>query len=419
MELNHVPTLIRCTYKARRVPFLWGVAGIGKSEVVAQSARLIAEDLVAEKKIKSVDEFGFIDLRLGTQDVGDLVGIPRGKDIDGEFRTVWGKPEWWPKEGTYGLLFLDEFNRAGTQDVLQAMFQFILGTSDENGKITRNLHTHHLPEGWHIVCAGNPDTKDYVVQAIDSSMLDRFIQIKVDMNKTVAAKWMKTHLHCKEIAAFVKENKDALGKKEKQQFTIEVEPSPRSYTFIDNMMDVMTDKEFDLLGREIICGIIGETVGNHFWTHLKTNILKPLTVDQVMKCEDFEKFATETVARYLSKEKSQLNLIDTTLTDIVESIKNETKYTPAEYANLIMFLNIIPKDMMLTFDTALFNTGDPSLPFMEFLADDTDEFAELKRTFMFRGIEAFGFERAEIEQGEIDIKKCVEDYKASIAKDAK
>jgi hypothetical protein len=416
MELVQIPDLLLCSYRAKRAVFLWGPAGCGKSEVVAQSATKIATYLVKEGQIKNEDEFGFIDLRLGTQELGDLIGLPRVKEIEpGEFRTVWSEPEWWPKEGTHGLIFLDEFNRAGTNDILQAMFQFVLGTVGRDKKITRYLHTHRLPDGWNIVCAGNPDTSDYVVQALDDSMLDRLIQIRVDVDRKIAAEWMRNNLKDADIWKFVNENNDALGKAPK--FTIEVKPSSRSYTFIDSMFSVMTKEEWKKMGREVTCGIVGETLGNLFYQYKCDNVLRPISAKDVMKCTDFEKFANERVIKYVTKQKSHLNLIDTTLNEIVGTIKDGTKYLDNEYANLLMFLNIIPKDMNLTFIANVFNLGEPAKHIIGFLATKEDAYIDLKHTYFRNSIIAIGFTNESIDEGLTEMANCIAEYEAAQVKE--
>ena len=71
-------------------PLFVGPMGIGKSDIVKQVTNELG--------------LGFIDLRLAQMEPGDLIGIPYR---DGD-RTSWAKPEWFPKEGTKGILHLDE-----------------------------------------------------------------------------------------------------------------------------------------------------------------------------------------------------------------------------------------------------------------------------------------------------------------------
>src|ERR1700680_792881 len=99
-----------------------GPSGVGKSAIENQLAKELTRDLKMD--------FGFIDLRLATQEPGDLIGNPYR---DGNV-TRNAMPAWFPKEGTRGILCLEELNRA-PNDVRQCIFQLIWD---------RKLHTASL-----------------------------------------------------------------------------------------------------------------------------------------------------------------------------------------------------------------------------------------------------------------------------------
>src|SRR3990167_2043920 len=113
----------------KHLPILaWGESGIGKSQAVARIAKQLS--------------IGFIDLRLGQMEVGDLIGLPRHHNEGNTFTTEYSTPFWFPQTGK-GILFLDEINRSRLE-VRQAIFQLILD---------RQLHGKKLPDGWFIVSA--------------------------------------------------------------------------------------------------------------------------------------------------------------------------------------------------------------------------------------------------------------------------
>lgn len=350
MHLIQIPRFLEVCYEAKRVPFLWGPKGIGKSDGVAQGARAIGKNLGVP--------FGFVDLRLGSMEVGDLIGIPRAREVTpGVWRTVYAVPDWFPIPGQpdangeivpeHGIVFCDEFNRAGTNDVIQAMFQFILGRKNpETGLVERYLHTHRFPTNWSVVAAGNPDTADYVVQAIDTSMLDRLIQVVVDVEKKVATSWMRKNLQNKELWKFVQGTRESLGKPE--ACVINVTPSARSYEFIDDMLAKMNEDDFNDFGLEVINGIVGETVGTMLYKHLKNTLLRPMTAKEIMDCKDFDELVKERLTKYISKDKNHLELIDITLTEILEIIK-EKEPTVKQANNVVNFLNLLPRDLSLKF----------------------------------------------------------------------
>ena len=139
---------------ANTAVMLVGHHGVGKSQGV--------------KQFCDENELGFVDLRLGTQDVGDILGLADFKvDDNGErIATKFMPPDWFPMDpNSRGLIFLDEINRA-RRDVLQAVFQLVLD---------KRIHTYELPKGWHVVAAMNPSTQDYIVTDLsDKAFLDRF-----------------------------------------------------------------------------------------------------------------------------------------------------------------------------------------------------------------------------------------------------
>jgi hypothetical protein len=146
---------------------LWGIHGIGKTCVVEQAAAELDRNLVV--------------LHLATQDVADLIGIPRDieiKDNNGnviEKVTQWSCPDWlknandmYKATGKPNIFHLDEMNR-GNRMVLAAMLPFLI-----NGV----LHTHKIGPEDAVICAMNPATDDYEVnELIDKALLDRLAHV--------------------------------------------------------------------------------------------------------------------------------------------------------------------------------------------------------------------------------------------------
>lgn len=93
MNSDEIKTVLKSARSAQVPCFVWGDSGIGKSECV--------------KQFTQENGLGFVDLRIGTQEAGDLIGLP-SKEGD---RTVWLKPAWFPELNTKGIIFLDELNQ--------------------------------------------------------------------------------------------------------------------------------------------------------------------------------------------------------------------------------------------------------------------------------------------------------------------
>ena len=200
--------------KTEITPLIWGSRGIGKSQIVFA--------LTGDLKKKTGQPWGFVDLRISTQEISDLTGIPKAfswKAVDVETgreavitETDWSVPVWFPTVEKVarrergipenGIIFLDEINRGGQQET-QAIFQFVLD---------RRIHTHVLAPGWKIAAAANPPTEEYLVNEFDAALLDRFLQLIL---KPSAADWLEWAQSaegriCDVIARFIKTHPEML-----------------------------------------------------------------------------------------------------------------------------------------------------------------------------------------------------------------
>lgn len=84
MNIKDAITVVReVVQNTAIVPFLIGYSGIGKSEGVRVG---VAEAL----------GYRMVDLRLAQMEPSDAIGMPWRDKIDGEWRTVYAKPWWFP-----------------------------------------------------------------------------------------------------------------------------------------------------------------------------------------------------------------------------------------------------------------------------------------------------------------------------------
>jgi len=247
VNIKEVQEAVRLIHEHTNVtPILVGHHGKGKSQVIQQIAK--------------EDGVGFIDLRLSTQETGDLLGLPEIiRDHEGTpVATTFMKPNWFPTEGR-GILFLDEFNRA-KKDVLQSMLQLVLD---------RQFHTHVLPEGWKIVAACNPETDDYPGLAIDDkALIDRFCYIKFEPTVNEWLSFAESQGASPAILGFIRKQPEMLeGKLE--EFSLDfVEPSRRSLLTLAKLHNKIKDNP---LFKEIAFGMIGITATAAMMKHIQEN----------------------------------------------------------------------------------------------------------------------------------------------------
>lgn len=146
--------------------FFWGPSGIGKSSIIASSAREFA-------RLNSLN-LKFVDLRLADCQP-DEWGIPYFTEVNGEKVNRRSRPHWLPDEDYKGLfvLFLDEYPLGGKQERAASMQMLS----------ERILHSYSLPPYTVIFAAGNYDTARFGGAPLKEQEKNRFSHVYVESNK--------------------------------------------------------------------------------------------------------------------------------------------------------------------------------------------------------------------------------------------
>lgn len=307
MKINDIKMFLTNCAKANvTVPtLLVGTMGVGKSQIVKQVTQELG--------------IGLVDLRLAQQESGDLIGLPY-KNGDGG--THWAAPEWWPKEGTKGIIFLDEINRAPT-DVRQAVFQLVLD---------RRLHTHKLPDGWFVHGAINPDNGNYQVETLDPAMLRRFCVLEVTPDVDVWLSWAKGSGKIDNtISEFVNTNRQLLFQKE--EIVLDVKPTPDSYRMLNDLMRAkVVAKENQM---EIFRGLIGKEASIALIKWLDVNYDRPVSGTQILT--EFAKHK----AKILKQRTDQMY---ETTSDLIAILGDKKAIPEDQFKNLAEYTLSIPKE---------------------------------------------------------------------------
>lgn len=178
MEVTHrqLRNVIRRVWKTRMPLFIWGTTGIGKSQMVRESAKNIASEneLKFTEDIRDLNDerkFSLVDIRVSQLDPTDLRGLP----IIDKGSTKWVSPNWLPKAGK-GILFFDELNLA-PPSIQASAYQLILD---------RRLGNYVLPEGYIIVSAGNRLEDRANVFELPAPLRNRFLhaQLKIPVARS-------------------------------------------------------------------------------------------------------------------------------------------------------------------------------------------------------------------------------------------
>ena len=242
MKSLQVSTALESLIKTSQPVFLWGPPGVGKSQVVQQTAERLGLDI--------------IDIRALLLDPVDLRGLP---SISADGLSTWCPPAFLPRQGR-GVLFLDELNAAPPL-VQAACYQLVLD---------RRLGEYALPENWSVIAAGNREQDRSVSHRMPSALANRFVHLDFTVD---AAQWLDWALATglsPEVIAFIRFRPNLLHRFDPER-DVRAFPSPRSWEFVSRLMTSGPDKS---VFSDLVAGAVGAAAGAEFcgfmelWGHL-------------------------------------------------------------------------------------------------------------------------------------------------------
>ena len=307
-------------FEANVATMVVGHHGVGKSQAVAQYAE--------------ENGFQFVDLRLGTQDVGDLLGLA---DFQVDLKTgekvatKFMRPEWFPTDvNSKGIIFMDEINRA-RRDVLQAVFQLVLD---------KKLHRYNLPKGWHVIAAMNPNTDNYIVTDIsDAAFMDRFCHIKLAPSKQEFFKYAKSKNFDAMLLQFLQDQPKLL-QSELEAFDLEVKPSRRSWFAVDRLIKAKAPMH---VLRELCYGLVGVEATTAMLKSLSESD-KPITAKDIL--DNYPKLKKRIEEYSSSGSGNRMDMLKYTCDSLLEMAQQRKQALSKDEAkNLSDFLYHIPKDL--------------------------------------------------------------------------
>lgn len=344
MNIKTLKSALPLVFTTKLTPLLVGAHGIGKSEIV----EAVAREHGAE----------FFGLRLGTQDVGDLLGLAdfTTDDKGQKVATKFMRPDWFPTGGK-GILFLDEVNRA-RKDILQAVFQLVLD---------KRLHQHILPpavfdaegnwvDGWVTVAAMNPATDGYVVTDLtDKAFIDRFAYIHF---KPTTKEWLD-YARAKnveeDIVSFIVAQPELLeDTKTDSAFNLDcVKPSRRSWIELNKMYRLKPSLE---VFKEVAMGVVGLVATTTLMKHIEEGRLNRLTGEMILN--EFPK-QRDKIVKFA--ESGRMDILKAACDDVFNVKKDPKKdgefknFTKKEIENIAQFILVIPKDLGRDFADRVMN----------------------------------------------------------------
>jgi hypothetical protein len=306
-SISEVSKFIELAWKQRKPVFLHGAPGIGKSSVVQQAAKAIAER-------EGITDFFVKDIRLSQMDPTDLGGLPIPKGENGS--TAMGRiyPEWWPTKNEHGIIFFDELNK-GTPSTQAAAYQLILD---------RRMGDRELSPNVLIVAAGNRSTDNVTVYDMDSALQNRFpmhIEVEVPSKDELTAYFESIGKNDMKIFGFWNYSERSIFRFDEKG----ADPSwasPRSWEFLADLLTEISDsspKAEQLRNmKNFAVAAVGDVVGREFAAFVRLNeevnideiLDKPELFAQIERPDVKHSVITEIADRYKRNKNLEKKVID-------------------------------------------------------------------------------------------------------------
>lgn len=313
---------------------IWGLHGIGKTELVRDLARTRG--------------CAFVYLAPAQfEEMGDLLGMPKISTDPalGEV-TRFVAPEWVPRHPGPGILLLDDVNRADDR-ILRGIMQLFQNYE---------LVSWALPAQWLIVCTANPDGGDYSVTTLDEAMLTRMLHVTMEFDAQAWARWAERNEVDPRGINFVLAYPELVNRRR---------TTPRSLVQFFNSLRSL-DNLRDHLGLVRLLGdaALDPETTQAFVSFIHLNLDRLPSPEEILGAEDFE-----AVARRLDRlvNEGDTKRLDV-LSVVVTRLNNHLLVRPAEptepeLANLKRFLllDLLPNDLRLAMAQELTQSKRPAL----------------------------------------------------------
>ena len=261
IKVSQAVAMITAFIRAHLVPMLVGSPGSGKSQIVHQIA--------AEYKLK------VIDVRLAQCDPTDICGFPMVKGNKAGYVPMDTFPIEGDKipEGYNGwLVFLDEFSSASPA-VQAASYKLVLD---------RMVGNHPLHKNVAIVCAGNLETDNAIVQPMSTALQSRLVHMELVVDAKEWSDWAASAGIDHRITSYINFKPGNLYTFQPDH-TDNTYASPRTWEFADRVLKVMEMDSPHLL--PMLAGTISEGVAREFLGFCK-NFANLPTISEIVQSPD-------------------------------------------------------------------------------------------------------------------------------------
>lgn len=251
MRATQAAVAIERAFAIRRPFMLWGPPGGGKSSLFKQFAARINVPV--------------LDWRLTLMDPVDMRGTPREE----KGFTVWSPPGELPRNGSKGILLLDELPQAriDTKNVAAMLV------------LERRIGEYRLPDGWWIAAAGNKMVHNAGTTPMPQHLNNRFWHCNLDVSVDDWLDWAEASDIDYRVYAYIKYRPQALLEFDPKSQDPSY-PTPRSWELMSDIVKDLVEvtKAFPLglmsldaaVLAEMLAGAVGTVRGNEFAGFLRT-----------------------------------------------------------------------------------------------------------------------------------------------------
>ncbi len=335
--LNHaLDTLLQSNLSAERpTPIcIWGLHGIGKTELVRDLARARGCDFVYIAPAQF-------------EEMGDLVGMPKiAQDAAKGEITRFIAPEWVPKTEGPGILLLDDVNRADDR-ILRGIMQLLQNYA---------LVSWELPAKWLIVLTANPDNGDYSVTAMDDAMLTRMLHVTLEFDVRSWARWAEINKVDERGLHFVLTYPELVNGRR---------TTPRSLVQFFQAIQPIEDLHAQLgLVKLLADASLDEATTQSFINFVHLNLDRLPLPQEILETEDFGAVATRLEKLVHNGTTKRLDILAVIIARLTNYLLVRTAEPNAlEFENLKRFLllDLLPNDLRLSFAQELTRSKRPGL----------------------------------------------------------
>ena len=239
---SELAATLKVLVEARQPVMVWGVPGIGKSEVAQQVA---AESGRA-----------YCDVRALLLDPVDLRGIPWR---DGDNRTRWAPPDFLPPTDSTDLYLVNlEELPSGVPMVQAALFQLVRD---------RKCGEYELPEGASIMACGNREGDRGVTHRMPTPLASRFVHLEIKVDPSDWCEWGAANGIAPETLFFIQLRPELLHQFDAQSREAAF-ACPRTWEFVSNVVNQRGSLD-PAAERALFRGAVGEAAAVEFSAFLK------------------------------------------------------------------------------------------------------------------------------------------------------